>query len=167
MNIELILNEYNKVYINESTGIVRKAIDKIKKLPIQKAKNLMRSSFLSLVSYAKKNDIEDEVLSIINKLLDANYKRLKDIANKKINSYLKENNEYWDEAKKNMYGAASFYPLLQAFLELDKVVKDTGDASLGYVGVYGLIWAAVVGGKVLSNKLKKSDNIKQLQGEIE
>jgi hypothetical protein len=79
---------------------------------------------------------------------------------------LKENvlyeNKWGDEAKGNFYGAASFYPLLQAFLELDKVIKDVGDADMKYVAIYALILASIVSGKVLSNQYKKKKTEKEI-----
>jgi len=152
MNLELIIQQKQKVQLQEDTSLIRKTIDTIRKLPWKKAKSLLQKSFRGMVKFARSNGIEDDLLRILNKLMDNQYNKLQDIVNTKVNESVNESS-WWDEAKGSMFGAASFYPLLQAFIELDKVVKDSGQASMGYVGVYGLIWAAVISGKVVKDKV--------------
>ncbi len=153
MDLELIMQENDKMVIQENTTIVKKAISNIKKLPLKKIITLLQKSFRTMVKFSKDNGIENDVLNILNKLMNTQYNKIQDILRVKITESVNKSS-WWDEAKGSMFGAASFYPLLQAFIELDKVVKDTGQASMGYVGVYGLIWAAVISGKVILNKTK-------------
>jgi len=160
MNIDLVIQENEKVLLQENMAFIKKTIDKITKTPWKKAKTFLQNSFRTLVKLTKEYGIEDEVLSIINKMVKGQYKKMTDISNTKIKESVNEGfGDFWDEAKGSFYGATSFYPLLQAFIELDKVVKGTDPgADLGYVGVYGLMWAAIVGAKTISGKINKKQN---------
>jgi len=158
MNIDFVLKESDKVELYENKSLVRKIIADILKLSWEKAKNKLMDSFKYLIKFAKDKGIENDVLSIINNFTGKNYKKLDDLLKIHIKEDVLYENKWWDEAKNNFYGAISFYPLLQAFLELDKVIKNTGGANMKYVIIYALIWASIVSGKVLLNNMGKDED---------
>jgi hypothetical protein len=155
MNIDKILTESEVFNVYENKSLVRSTIDKIKKWTWDKAKKTLQGAFRYLVKFAKDKGIEKQVLNIINTMIGKQYRSLSDLMKISLKEDVLYEGEWWDEAKGNFYGAVSFYPLLTAFLELDKVIKDAGGADMKYVAIYALIWASIVSGKVLSNQYKK------------
>jgi len=159
MNLNIILQESTNVKLYEDKSFIRKVISDISKWSWSKAKKYLQNAVKYLIQFAKDKGIEKEILSIINRMVGKQYKRLEDLIKINLKEDILYENEWWDEAKDNFYGAISFYPLLQAFLELDKVVKDAGGADMKYVLIYALIWASIVSGKVLSNKRKNKSGV--------
>jgi hypothetical protein len=156
MNIDKILTESEVFNVYENKSLIRSTIYKIKKWTWDKAKKTLQGAFRYLVKFAKDKGIEKQVLNIINTMVGKQYRSLNALMKISLKENVLYENKWWDEAKGNFYGAASFYPLLQAFLELDKVIKDVGDADdMKYVTIDALIWASIVSGKVLSNRYKK------------
>jgi hypothetical protein len=162
MNIDKILTESEVFNVYENKSLVRSTIDKIKKWTWDKAKKTLQGAFRYLVKFAKDKGIEKQVLNIINTMIGKQYRSLSDLMKISLKEDVLYEGEWWDEAKGNFYGAVSFYPLLQAFLELDKVIKDAGGADMKYVAIYALIWASIVSGKVLSNQYKKKKADKEI-----
>ena len=113
-----------------------------------------------MVDIFKKNGLEKDALRIINKHYGVNYKSLMQLQKSPALIENKTINEdwcvWWKEATANMYGALSFYPLLQAFLELDKLVKHSGDADISYVMTYFLMWIAIITGKIAISGMTKT-----------
>jgi hypothetical protein len=155
MDIDKVLKESEVYEIYEDKNLVKSTIDKIKKWSWEKAKKTFQGAFRYLIKFAKDKGIEKEVLNIINRMIGKQYRNLNDLMKISLKEDVLYEGEWWDEAKGNFYGAVSFYPLLTAFIELDKVIKDQGGADMKYVAIYALIWAAIVSGKVLSNQYKK------------
>ena len=153
MNIDQIEKQDERIALVENTSKIKKMIKDLMKMPWNKAKSFMKSKFTEFVKFSQNNGIEQDVLDIINKLVHGKYRRLRDVMTEGIKKSTINEANWWEEAKGSAFGAASFYPLLQAFLELDKVVKSTGDASMSYVGAYGLIWASIISAKVLKDKV--------------
>jgi len=101
---------------------------------------------------------EREIVNVINKYTNTHITRIDDLKNDirllESTDDINEDNmitKWWDVARDNIFGAASFYPLLNAFLELDKIIKGTGDANWRTVLIYTLIWAFIVGMKSSKN----------------
>ena len=165
MNIESYIKAINEQDLLESKASILKSFKPLLSLTWKKAMSKMKQSFVHLTRQMKENGKEKEVLQILNKYLNTNYKSLDDIQKQsikegKISSGL---GNWWGEAKSNFYGAVSFYPLLTAFIELDKLVKGSGDANAKYVLSYALLWAFIVSGKIVFNKgIKKKDNSKDI-----
>jgi hypothetical protein len=155
MDIDKVLKESEVYEIYEDKNLVKSTIDKIKNWSWEKAKKTFQGAFRYLIKFAKDKGIEKEVLNIINRMIGKQYRNLKDLMKISLKEDVLYEGEWWDEAKGNFYGAVSFYPLLTAFIELDKVIKGQGGADMKYVAIYALIWAAIVSGKVLSNQYKK------------
>ena len=157
MKIKDVLRESEKFDIYENKNLVKSTIDKIKKLSWSKAKKILQGGFRYLIKFAKDKGIEKQVLNIINKMLGKQYRNLNDLMKISLKEDVLYEGEAWDEMKNNFYNAVSFYPLLQAFLELDKVVKNVdGGADMKYVTIYALIWVSIVSGKLIGGKLKDS-----------
>jgi len=157
MNLDFILQESVKIELYEDKSFIRRVISDIGKWSWNKVKKTLQNAFKYLIRFAKDKDIEKEVLSIINKMIGKQYRKLEDLTKVSLKEDVLYENKWWDEAKGNFYGAISFYPLLQAFIELDKVVKDAGGADMKYVLIYALIWASIVSGKVLLSRKKLDD----------
>ena len=162
MNINEILKESEVFNIYENKNLIRSIIDKIKKWSWKKVKKTLQGSFRYLVKFAQDKGIEKQVLDIINKMIGKQYKNLNDIMKLSLKEEVLYENELWSEVKNNFYNAISFYPLLEAFIELDKVIKDAGGADMKYVATYGLIWASIVGGKVLTTQFNKKRKEKEI-----
>jgi hypothetical protein len=162
MNIDKVLKESEVYEIYEDKNLVKVAIDKIKRWSWDKAKKTLQGAFRYLIKFAKDKGIEKQVLDIINRMVGKQYRSLSDLMKISLKEDVLYEGEWWDEAKGNFYGAVSFYPLLTAFLELDKVIKGQGGADMKYVAIYALIWASIVSGKVLSNQYKKKKADKEI-----
>jgi len=92
--------------------------------------------------------MEDDALRIINKHFKTNYKTLKQISRDKlVSGYLNEDfAHYWDLIKKETFPVLSFYPALQCFFEIDKLLKGGGDVNIRTLIVYGLFYVFLVSG---------------------
>ena len=103
---------------------------------------------------------EHEIVGIINKRAGIKINSINDL---KKNLRLLEGEEaseegdtmnegvfgdWWKEATANAYGALAFYPMLTMFLEFDKVLKGSPDASMRITIIYLLIWVLVIAGKI-------------------
>jgi len=163
MNIDILLKEQDNIILFESKSAFRDAINKIKNWTWNKAKDKIQKSFRYVVSFAKTHNVEKELLFIINKLLgNGTYTNLNQLNKLSLKEgILLEDNSFWKEMVNNLYGAMSFYPLLEALLELDKLVKNQGGADIKYVLSYALIWVLIVTGKVSISKIKANLNKKK------
>lgn len=169
--LQEIGNTDKSLSLMESRSFIKKIIDSLVKMSCGKAKQLFKKSTKDMITFFKKNGIEKEALRIINKSFGVNYNSLKQLQKSPALVENKVINEdwcaWWKEATFNMYGALSFYPLLQSFLELDKLVKHSGDADISYVMTYFLIWIAIITGKIavsgISKKGKIETNIKDME----
>jgi hypothetical protein len=162
MNIDEVLKESERIDIYENKSLIISVLNKIKNWSWDKAKKTLQSSFRYFIKFAKDKGIEKQVLNIINRMVGKQYRNLNDLMKVSLKEDVLYEGEWWDEAKNNFYGAVSFYPLLQAFLELDKVIKDAGGADMKYVAIYALIWASIVSGKVLTTQYKKKKKSKEI-----
>ena len=160
---ELFYSEIKKYQIYEDKNFVRNAVDKIKNLVWVKIRKKLRQSFSTLLSWARKNNKEQEILSVFNKYTGKNKSKLSDYSKLKISESLNEG-DWAKEAGSNLYNALAFYPLLTAFIELDKLVKGVGGADLKYVITYALIWVAIITGKVLKDQIIKKKETSIIKG---
>ncbi len=138
-------------------------LQKVKSKTWVQAKNIFKDAWKKFSTYIKEqNDkaLEDKVISIINKHMDSNYKSLADIDKEKLTEdVLTESiRHWWKKVRGEIFPTLSFYPALQAWLEIDKLIK--GDEfSGGVIGTYSCIWLFIVSGKyILEFKKWKKQN---------
>lgn len=164
MKLEHILEYDEKIVMTENKSLIMKVLNDLGRMGWSQAKKHLRGEALEFVSLIKGDpNVEKAVLKIVNKHLGTSFTNLNSIFGKalveqtnKVDEGLKD---WWKEASGNMYGALSFYPLLTAFLELDKVVKGVDGMNVKAVIVYFLMWILIVTGKVLAgSSIGKNDN---------
>jgi len=163
MNIDEILNIHEEVMVNEGTTFINTALKTIKKMAWNKAQDFLRSQSKDFFDMLDKEGIsKKKVLNIVNKNMKTSFRSEKPIISKRVTeSIISEGfSDWWKEATSNLYGALSFYPLLTTFLELDKVIKSSGDANIQAMIIYFIIWVAVITGKVVSGKLVNKNDVK-------
>jgi len=132
-------------YLTENFNFLQ-YIDKLKKLGLKKADKLLRDSFDSLVKLFIDNGVEKEALQVINKHLKKRFKSFKEIKreyNKSLSeSYYVINEDlkhFWELIWDQAWGGAVFYPMLQLFFELDKLIADK-PVDIKRILVYGTIF---------------------------
>ncbi len=168
MKLNDYLQEVNKtseiLTLLENQSLIKKVFNTLKNVTCGKAKQLFKKSTKRMIDFFKKQDVEKDAINIINKYFGVNYKSLDQLQKSPVLIENKLINEdwcsWWKEASNNMYDALSFYSLLQAFLELDKLIKHSDDANISYVMVYFLIWSAIISGKIIINDTKRQTEIK-------
>lgn len=119
---------------NKSTSVIRK---------------LLKNNWTKLANILKKNNLESDALTIINRNLKTKFKSLDQIEKMKISEERVDEDfsHYWQLIKQEGFPSLAFYPILQVWFEIDKLLKDTGDANLKVIVAYGLLWAFLISGK--------------------
>lgn len=157
MQINELLKVHDEMVLNENRAYIVQIMNTLKNMTWDKAQNFMRGKVKEFFNKLEASGVDrKKILSIANKHLWSNFKSPTPITNKKITeSRLDEGifKTWWSEATGNLYGALSFYPLLTAFLEMDKVIKQSGDADVRAMSIYFIIWIAIITGKVVNGKL--------------
>jgi len=158
-------------------GVVfQKEFKKLSKKPAKAVEKELKSGWVAFEKVLKSNRLEQDALDIINKHLKTSYKNLSQITNAAIakiptkklyEEELQENfKHYWELIKAEAFPILAFYPMLQVWLELDKLVKSTGQANYTAMAVYGLFWAFLVSGKYLKSWKKwKKENPEEYAAE--
>jgi len=165
-----------KQYMIESaaSGGVQKYFKKIQKMKPDKAEKFMKSSWKELSNALKSRALEDDAIQIINKHFHTNYRRLIEIDNAKIAKLptkkvyeeliVEDLSNYWNFIKTEAFPALSFYPILQVFMELDKLIKGAGGDSKIMI-FYGIMWLFLVSGRFIKLwkewKTKNPDEFKK------
>lgn len=150
----------DKLLLMEDKNFLRSTLNMI----FRKNPKSFKSELIKAIDLATKElrdqGVEREVVNIFNKRAGTKLNSVGDLKKtlKLIESEEQDDedrldeksafSEWWSEAKSNAYGALAFYPMLTMFLELDKVIKGTADASLRTVIIYLLIWVMVIAGKI-------------------
>jgi hypothetical protein len=152
--------DIEKLLLQENVSFLKKMMDKIIKKPKKTFKQDLIQAIAKVAKEAKKQGLEAEVMTVINKHHTKRISNLSQLINpaKQIKEGFKD--FFGGEAIKNAYGALSFYPILMMFLELDKVFRGAG-GDLKISLVYLTIWLAVISGKaeasnILTNLYQKS-----------
>jgi len=158
-NINDFMNTSGKViddlYILESQSSVIKVVNDLKKYSWGKLKTILRVEFNKMVEWLSDNNLEKPALKIINRHLKSNYSSLSQLSKMKVSesSVNEGGSDWWKEAKGNLYGAFSFLPVLQAFLEFDKLIKGKSNTSLKVTVIYFILWIGIITGKVMKDKM--------------
>jgi hypothetical protein len=148
-------------YINERAmlgGNFDKYIKTLKTKSPKEAEKLLRTNWSKLSTILKNNQLENDALSIINRHFSTNFRSLDQIdkmdVQKLPTKYMYEYSinedfkHYWDLIKTEGFPVLAFYPCLQAWLEIDKLIRGTG-GDFKVMGIYALIWAFLVSGKFI------------------
>jgi ABC-type antimicrobial peptide transport system permease subunit len=128
-------------------------------MPWDSAKKFLKQKAIEFAAFIKDDPYIDEkrCLMIINQRFGTHFSDLHSIVAKGLMENTNRVDEglkaWWDEATKNLYGALSFYPLLTAFLEFDKIIKGSGDANVRAMIIYFLVWVLIISGKVVSGMI--------------
>jgi hypothetical protein len=167
MKLDDVLEVYVEMEINENILVLKDIVNRLGRMPWDMAKKFLRQKALELATFVKNDPYIDEsnVLRIINTRLGTTFSSINTITSKalvenseKLDESLKT---WWKEAATNMYGALSFYPLLTAFLEFDKIIKNSGEANVRAMVIYFLIWVLIITGKVVMGTIGKPGEEKE------
>ncbi len=157
----------NELLLQEDKNFIVGMIKKIFKGTHLKYKGNLKDAIATTSKALKDAGKEKEVISIINKVAGTKLTAIKDL-NKHINLIESKDKldegafaKWWQEAKGSAYGALSFYPMLQMFLELDKVLKGIPDASPRITIIYLLIWVLVISGKIKHGEILAKSKTKE------
>jgi len=159
MNIDDIIGVGVEIEINENIGAIKDIVNKLGRMPWDTAKKFLKQKAQEFAALVKDDPYIDEtnVLRIINTRFGTHFSDIHSVFAKglvenagRMDEGLKD---WWSEAAKNLYGALSFYPLLTAFLEFDKIIKGSGEANIRSMVIYFIIWVLIISGKVLSGMI--------------
>jgi hypothetical protein len=135
--------------LNEG-AFFQKLLNKIGNKSTNVVKKIFKDNWIKLATIIKANGLENSTLSIINRYLKTNFRSIDQIEKMAIKESVNEDfKHYWNLIKGEGFPALSFYPLLQVFLEVDKLIKNTGEANVKAIVIYGLFWVLLVSGKHL------------------
>jgi len=161
-------------YINEGIlveAVFQKYLKKLSNKPANTAEKTLKNNWIKLANILKSNQLENDALDIINKHLNTKYTSLDQISKMQIASMPNEGvlvedfKHFWNLIKIEGFPILSFYPMLQVWLELDKLIKGSG-ADYTAMGVYGLFWALLVSGKFIKGWSKwKKENPEEYEKE--
>jgi len=133
--------------LNEG-AFLQKLLNKIGNKSTNLVKKIFKDNWIKLANIIKSNSLEKSALSIINRYLKVNFRSIDQIENMAIKESVNEDfKHYWELIKGNAFPSLAFYPLLQVFLEIDKLIKSTGEVNIKAIVVYGLFWVFLVSGK--------------------
>lgn len=176
MRIDEIISVHEEIVVNENKSFIIQVLNTLKNMTWNKAQDFLRSKVKEFFNKLESSGVDrKKILSISNKYLWSDFRSVTPITNKKITENRIDEgifSNWWNEATSNIYGALSFYPLLTAFLEMDKVIKQTGDADVRAMSIYFIVWIAIITGKVVSGKLvskniaTKDDNKNKVKGSL-
>ena len=119
-------------------------------------KKLFRSNWIKLMTNIRQQGLEKDALSIINRHLKTNFNSLDKIEKETIKENYSTNEDfkhYWDLVKAEAFPTLAFYPALSVWLEIDKLLKSTGDPSYTAMLAYGVFWVFLVSGKHIAGWL--------------
>jgi len=151
-------------YMNESS-VISKAVDKIKKLPFKKVKKLLQSSWDKFYKTISKHpELEDKIIKLLNRKTNIKVKSLKSLDKMKLQESNELNEDwkhFWEWFGDQGWGALSIFPTLSIWFEIDNFlnVYDFADVDFRRIGIYALLWVAMITGKQISMWRKwKKDN---------
>lgn len=139
----------------------------------KKAQKTMKDSWIETAKVLKKYGKEDEFLMLVNKHFAAKFKNIDQITKGKIitEGFVSEENinedfrHFWDLSKVNFWPAFSFYPALNVWMEIDKLIKGEG-ANFKIILAYSLFFILLITGKhVISWSQWKRDNPEEFEQE--
>lgn len=166
MNINSLIKVCDEIELNEDTNFIKSVVSKLGKMPWDAAKKFLKQKAQEFVAFIKDDPYIDDanVLRIINTRFGTTFSSTSSVFAKalventnRVDEGLKE---WWKEASGNLYNSLAFFPILTVFLELDKIIKGSSDASIRTAMIYFIIWILVITGKVGSDIISKKIGIK-------
>ena len=142
-------------------GGVQKYFKELEKMSTSKVEKVLKSGWMELRDVLIERGLEEKAISIINKRFHTNFKSFTHIDKMSIGKPKMVNEDfkhYWDFIKSEAFPALSFFPALQAWLEINQLLSGEGFSSVKF-GVYGIFWVLLVSGKFVTlwNKWKKEN----------
>jgi len=142
--------------LNENNNILMKYFRRLFKLPPSKAKKELENNWKKLSTTIKRNNLEDDALEIINRNFGTNYTSLDEIDRIKITklptmktyeSIINEDfKHFWETVRTEGFPTLSFWPALQCWLEIDKLIKGM-DVDATAISIYGTLWLGLITGR--------------------
>ena len=141
----------------------------LKRLDFKKTKNFLKSEFDKFVYAALAGDVEEEVVSMINKAFGTKYRNLTQIKKDRLRESDETLNEdlkhWWEVVQTEAFPTLAFYPALSIWLEIDQLFKGQ-DMDMRKTTVYALLWVLLVSGKYVKGWMKwKKQNPEEYEAE--
>ena len=113
---------------------------------------LSKKYWARLVNILQANQLEKDALVIFNRRFGTRYRSLDQITVAKIAKMPVQEDiaHWWKLVSFEGFPVLTFYPALQVFFEIDKLLRGT-DVDLTRVIVYGALWAFLVSGKYIKS----------------
>lgn len=138
-------------HINESNNVTD-LISRLIQMGYRKAEKELQGSTKTLIQHLMDIGMADEALLIVNKHLRTNFKSLKDLG-RKHRIAIREGDEMLNEDLKHLWkfvesqawGGIVFYPILQMYMELDRLLSGSGfdvKKTLVYASVFLFVMSA-------------------------
>jgi len=159
-------------FLNEE-NIVIKTLKSLKNKSYSAVEKIFKDSWMefskTITDHDKKKgtSLESNVLKLINKSYGTNYKSLEKVGKMKImESDMNEDfKHFWEMVKMEGFPILSFWPGLQVWLQIDKLIRGSG-FDMKTVIIYALLWAALVSGKFVRSWDKwKKENPEEFEKE--
>ena len=153
-----------QTYLTENSN-VKGLLARLSAMGYKKAEKELIGSTKTILQLLMDKGMADEALLIINKHLKTHFKSLKDIGRQNripvhentemINEDLKH---FWSFVESQSWVGLAFFPILQLYLELEKLLAGTG-VDLKRTLVYGAIFLFIMSAKhvQLYNKWKREN----------
>lgn len=139
-------------YLQESYSI-QDIIDKISHFNSRQLEDFLKKQFKEFMDTIP-SGVDTIIIKMINKAFGTNYRFLQDIYDAKVPN-LRESSEmnedlshWWKIVSTEGFGALSFYPALNVWLEIDKLLRGQ-DINMRVVVVYSLLWVLLISGKYI------------------
>ena len=158
-----------KNYLNENL-VSRILLKGLKGLAVNAALTFLEKQWEIAKEMIEKYEVEDEALEIINRSFKTRFHSLDDINRKQLRKMLPESNNplnedlkhWWEMVKDEGFPTLSFYPALQAWMELGKLFDGPDTVNWERLAIYSAFWAAIVSGKYFKAFMKwKKQNPKE------
>ena len=147
-------------YLNESFNKNKflDALKKISRYPFDRVKKIFKSSWEEFLDIIKKQGVEDEVLKVLNRNFGTNYRSLQSIPLNESVLLNEDFKHYWEFIKDQAFPALSFWPMLQVWLDIDKILRGSS-VDMSVTSVYAVMWFSLVSGKFIGawNQWKRNN----------
>lgn len=144
-------------YLTEG-DIISTFFSKIKGFSTQRLQDFLYKEFERFTEVVQSTQYEPMVVQMINRKFDTRVRTLDEFKRMRVpqireGSVLNEDlAHWWDLVKGEAFPALSFYPALQVWLDIDKLIKGQ-DFNFRATVVYAMIWILLVSGKYIKGYL--------------